>query len=495
MNAGQPFFRRDLIHFLPFAFVLIYLVFPTANSTGDAMGYAAAQEIGPHHVMYDQLCVWINYLSGFHPIRTLKVMKILNAIAAGSTLFVLMKLLLRIQDLKTATAILLFTGSAFGFMRFATENEAYIFPLLFAVVSLSFTYRYVQTSELRYFWAGLMAITLAVLFHQSYIFWFLAFVFACFPYKTFNFRHIWAVTLSFLLIVFVYVFYAGINHQPLFNWIVQDATEGLVDLKPGTSNFLFTGIGLVRSLFQVHGNILYIVHAYPLLWLFVGISATAIVVGTFRIFRSLKVRKNPQSKIWQRLLLTAFLLQLSFAWFSVGNAEFMVMLPLLGVLIFSSRYQFNSKAMAWFAIGMLIWNLSIAIVPSSLIDFENRVAERKFIEKNSNAVFIAYNKTELENYLNLYHDTGRCVKTLPFTLLKAPGDSGDTAALGKLIRQSIRSGRKVYTDCIDYPQPVNRHSMMLRDGNKDFFSAYWARMRTVDTLSNFYGTVLITEIY
>ena len=64
------------------------------------MGYAAAQEIGPHHVMYDQLCAWVNYLAGFDPIHTLKVMKILNAIGAGATLFVLMKLLPEPQLLK-----------------------------------------------------------------------------------------------------------------------------------------------------------------------------------------------------------------------------------------------------------------------------------------------------------------------------------------------------------------------------------------------------------
>ena len=56
-------------------------------------------------------------------------------------------------------------------LRYATENEAYIVPLFFALLASLNWVRFLKEKNDRFaLYAGLFA-SLAVLFHQTYIFW------------------------------------------------------------------------------------------------------------------------------------------------------------------------------------------------------------------------------------------------------------------------------------------------------------------------------------
>jgi len=119
------------------------LALPTHNSTVDAWAYAAQVRYGhelllPHHLWHNGAgWAWLHLLHalGLRP-DTLAALKGLNALAYGAVLAVLGHLLRRLGGpaLPVAAGVLA-VGSCWGLLRFATENETYILPLLAAVLA------------------------------------------------------------------------------------------------------------------------------------------------------------------------------------------------------------------------------------------------------------------------------------------------------------------------------------------------------------------------
>ncbi len=114
---------------------ILYVLFPTHNSSSDAMGYATAAQIGPHHMLYDQLVAIVNWICGFSPVKTLAAMKVIDAILGAIALYIFHKTL-SVLNIKSAWVYTFLCATTFGFWRFTSENEAYILPLLFAFIGM-----------------------------------------------------------------------------------------------------------------------------------------------------------------------------------------------------------------------------------------------------------------------------------------------------------------------------------------------------------------------
>src|SRR5690349_13241780 len=119
-------------------FMLLYLLFPTANSTLDAWYYAACVKHGkdlflPHHLLYNAFGYLLHkavQLTGFSP-DALAFLKVLNALFAVACLAVLNALLKQLHYTEMRrVGWLLVAGASFGVWRFATENEVYLLPIL-----------------------------------------------------------------------------------------------------------------------------------------------------------------------------------------------------------------------------------------------------------------------------------------------------------------------------------------------------------------------------
>lgn len=473
---------------IPMMLGVLYILLPTINSTSDAMGYATGSEIGPHHLLFDQICVWMNALCGFNPIKTLAAMKIINAVLGAATLFILFFILNRLEANHPWLWVLI-CGSSFGFMRFATENEAYILPLFFAALGLFALQIYFQKNFKKHLYWAFVILALAVTSHQSYVFFYAAVAL----YVVFTQGRNWRIWLAFLLptaIVFlVYLLASHIQNQPLWLWIIKDANDGLVNLKPGIQNFIFTLLNLIRTFTQVHGNIPILLKTFPVLYPIAGLAVTGMALGLYFAIKSIKKQAGNTFPPIAKVASIAALLQLLFAWFSVGNAEFMVMLPLLLAIVLAASLAISPRSLWFIGLGMLGWNLAVSIIPSATIDFENREGLRKKLELHKPQYFISHNAVEYQNYLGLFVDTGYIIpcqlnRRLPYKVLKSPADKGKDFELPYSM--------KIVTDCIQYPEPTNRHSLVSGNINQAFFKQHKAVV--IDSVLSFYGTIYLYQI-
>jgi hypothetical protein len=92
---------------------------------------------------------------------------------------------------------------------------------------------------------------------------------------------------------------------------------------------------MVRTILQVHGHVFELLVIYPILWICIVVLLTSL--GAFFYFKGKSIKPWAQSQPFYLAATIAFFMHLTFAFYSVGNAEFMVMLPFLAVLSFG-RY-------------------------------------------------------------------------------------------------------------------------------------------------------------
>jgi hypothetical protein len=160
-------------------FFALYLIFPSGFSTTDGWNYAAeikyAGEIfHPHHLLYNAFGYVFCYLPSKAGLGILECLKAMNAIFAVLALFVVQMILRRFDKNELyVIEVTCLAGFSFSVMRFATENETYILPLFFALIASYNFLKFSLTTNQKYaFYAGIW-MTISVLFHQIFIFWWL----------------------------------------------------------------------------------------------------------------------------------------------------------------------------------------------------------------------------------------------------------------------------------------------------------------------------------
>lgn len=400
----------------------VLLFFPIGH-TGDGWGYAAdviqadslesTELISAHHLLYNYWCYSLKPIFIYCKINPINGFTSINWFFYSFTLFIVFKILLTAKH-KTMQSLYwtLLMAGCFGLLRFSLENETYVLPLFFALLGSHFILHFHNSTTREYL--GFTFLAISVLFHQSYIFWFLAFAIHAVRRRTYL-----PFLFSTSLISVTYLLFAIHSNQSIVRFIFHDVDAGLVQVFPNINNVKFTLINGLRSVFQIHGNMLILMENWRFLS-FIGISGILLffyglgislknqisqISTTIQTFRSLPTfasqTKNP---FW-----VAFVLQFAFAFYSVGNAEFMVMLPLLFLLSFHDKMIPNVIHIRKMALGVWIYNTVFFIIPLFMGSFDDigktsrilkqEQPQKPFLLVSSNAIAIQ-NALEYEEALS-----------------------------------------------------------------------------------------------
>ena len=472
-------------YLIPAGFALIFLLLPTHNSGIDAYAYASAVKWGtelvwPHHLLVCFLGRAIFNLTRFFLAApdALVLMKGVNALAAGFSLYFFYRILESLKIYK-AGYFVIFCGACFGFMRFATESETYVLPIL---CSLAATYCFVVYFEMKSgLWLCLSGLLfgLGALFHQIHIFWFGGFALALYfskPKTRVGHRLLFLFSGGFILFVTYFIVYHwGDSGQPegWGRFLFRDVYAGRVETRLSWRNLLMTPVSLVRTFIQVHGYMADLLKAFPVLYLVlasfilvVGMSIKKLVTHTRRVTTELK----PVSKA----VLYALLLQFAFAFYSVGNAEFMVMLPFLAILWLVMNFAIPVRPVLHIALALLFYNGVFGLLPLHFLDMDGSSALIEKMKKEPNAVWVLDEPQKMENRFR--YESGNS----PLILKTTDNFS-----------KYLKDGR-VLTDVPFSPKGLNRQRLLSEANTEEVWKNY--ELSLLDSIAFFGGIKKIHRV-
>jgi len=496
-----PFLTSRKALIAAFLFLGLFLLLPTGNPGIDAWYYAASVKyqgelFHPHHLLYNATCYLVARLfsiAGVSP-GTLSLMNAVNAFVAFLILLVMIRIIRMLSDSPDMDlAGVVFTGSCFALMRYATESETYLFPLLLGLMASMF---YLQSRHSRntrdVVLSGLLG-SLGVLYHQTGIFWWMGLLAATLFCSGRKKAALWYSATGLIIpLVYLGVWFSknGLTEiKSLADFIFQAYREGDASLSADITGFLFGVAGLVRSFLQVHGNMWLLVR-HSLWYLLPALLAVAVwsVLLLRRPWNRIS-RKNGQENIAAVHLSIAAALWI-FAVLSSGNAEFMVSIPALLFISSIAAFRVSAPTVLLAGTGLLIWNTGFGLLPTHLYRYEPvrelaiRVADHPgdlFILKEDQRIHAAY-----------YYLTGK--EPAP-GVFRSPSDllrrGITTDSLHRCITQTLERGGKVWTDCLERPVVLNRAALV---SGQD--TAFFSRYLTVpaDTLRTFYGNTIIHRV-
>lgn len=338
-------------------YALLRFLFPPLELTGDSYGYACEIIQGDlwssHHLLHKYIIndVWLV----LEPLKLFKnpltFYRTLHLAAALASLLVLMRILeLRRWSYTRIYLALLFITSGFAFIKYSVENEVYFYPIL---ISLIGSLQFEKGKPIR----AAILLGFATLFHQIHIFWLLGLLF---PKEWRKYAQYYPLAIGLFVPVLTYTVLGLATQTPLFNLLFHDVQEGLVQTIPNASNFALYFINTIRVFMQVHGDIA----LFWNLWnpYYSGIALLIFIFVLIGLLIYIRERRfTYQQTDWYRPYVIAFGLQSLFAWYSVGNIEFMILLPFLFVLTLRNGSLLKHSLL--FSIGLLFWNSSQWTIP------------------------------------------------------------------------------------------------------------------------------------
>jgi len=478
---------------------------PTANATGDSWYYAACARWGqelwqPHHLLYNGIgWLWLRLVGAGGPAGTLALtwLQMLNALAAGASLLVLGRLLWRAGAPRPAIpAWLLLVGSCFGMLRFATENETYIQPLLLALLaSLAWAHAaYAEAPRRRWLvLAGLLA-ALACLVHQLMVCWWLGLLLGLRPWQG---RRALGAALAYalpaLLVPLAYALAAPGGAAGALRFALHDYLTGSARVELGSKSLLLTLISLVRTAAQVHGNLLPLLRHWPLLLGAVALGSAALAAYGLLGWRGVLARPVPQEAgpplAVRRTHVLIGGLHLAFAAQAAGNAEFMVMLPALAAVALAggALAAWPPHRVAAVGAALLSWNLAFGLLPAHLLDYSGLgPALRARVLAQPGAWFVLRDPNVLRNQLHYF--TGQ-----PNGAPRVVGLAGqDVAAFRAWLAARLAAGEAVYTDALGGYQPLDRAQLTQGNAAPALF-ADWPT-GAIDSAQTVFGPRYLTQI-
>jgi hypothetical protein len=467
--------KSAILLVLPILF-LIYALFPVKSSSSDA--YAFAYEIreqielfSPHHLLYNStghLWVYILSFAGFTDVMA--SLKIMNAFAAVIALIILNSIM-KIRGVRTYERFgwIMISGFSWGVMRFATENEAYILPIIFSLAGSYYAGIYLSSGTAKSLLLSGLFSAIGVLMHQVHFFWWLALLTGLFM-KQNSGKKVLLFLLPSLIVPIAYVLVlileneAAISLGKYVGFIFSDFKEESVSLTVSLTGFILTPISLFRTFFQVHGyvfnlireNLLYLIPAF--------LSVSIFTLTVINTIRKRSVTRRIPADLFIKVHLLAFVLHILIAFLSSGNAEFMVMLPFLSVLILSSIITIHERVLFAISISFLVWNLSFGLLPlhyHSLRDDEMVTAYlAESNEKNLSVFAVVEDKPMIENRLRYY--SGKDADNI-FSIRNS-----ETIEFSGMIDSLLAAGTIVVTNCIERPATISRASFFPHNGTGIF---------------------------
>lgn len=450
---------------------IVYIFFPNNNSTLDAYDYAASARYGidlyhPHHLLFNAFFHAINNI--LHTLNfqceTLRILQLGNAIFAIGALLLTRLTLKKVTSDRCADALTLFAGCSFAMLRYSTEGETYIIPIFFSLLSSLFFLQSIGERKKTFIVFSAIVFSLACLFHQTALFGGIGIVLTLIIGKELRYALLFAIVTLCIPLAYAWIITCGLGmeltFQNLTNFMIDYYLSDSADTHIGLVNFLMTPISLFRTFFQLHGNIPVIIHKHtflilPILLGIVSLATSFILIKRVGCFenKGMKILKSP----FERAHLLIFFLSLTFAFFSHGNAEFMVMLPIcLTLFIHPYINEKHIRSILLFSCGMFLWNVSTCILPNHLFDFYNEQAVVEHVRNHPEATYILTDKNLVRNqYFYLYGEepSARMI-------------SADNKKEILKIREENNSGLAIYKD-IEKPSPMSRSSL-LDDNNINF---------------------------
>ncbi|ALJ00429.1 hypothetical protein [Rufibacter tibetensis] len=452
---------------------LMYAFLPTQNSTTDAYDYAASVRWRvdlwkPHHLLYNitALAFYSLLQSLGVYIMPLPLLKLLNSFFAGTSLFVLWRMIALLQkDVKVQAALLLVAGASFGTMRYATENETYLIPLFFSSLGSLYALRYLQLGKGTFiFWSGWWA-SIACLYHQVHFFWWLGLFFFFLLADKCKLASAFRFLLPALVVPLVYglvMFYQDIRLTEAHRFVFSAFYKGGVETTITYKNFLLTGISFFRTFFEVHGRIPFLLTHHPF-YIINGLVTAGFVLYLLKELLQRRRTNILHHSTFYRTHAVILALQVLFAWYAVGNAEFMVMVPFLVVLLASCLNIKKSRNLFLFGIALFIWNTSFGVIPNHLYTFSNHACVSNYIQQHPGSVLILHDKNAFDTYF-FYH-FGRY-----------PENTHETEAPARVLTKVIAEGhlrnQAIITDYTKEAAVLNRQWFLSKKKADAFFKNY-----------------------
>ena len=332
--SGRSFSGLILIFFFA-----IYLLFPSGSSTTDGWNYAAeikyAGEIfHPHHLLYNALGYILCYLPAKAGLGILECLKALNAFYAVAALFVLQLILRKLGKNESIVAsVTCLAGFSFSVMRFATENETYILPLLFSLTASYYYLLFTLSGDHKFIFQAGLWVTIAVLFHQIFIFWWLGILAGLVFSKKLKPVLLYVLISLIGPLVYLIVIFnlsGNLSWTGITGFVSGDFSKNNVHLALTLQGLFFSAANFVRSFIQIHGYIFYMIKANPLMIVPAVISTMFFFLALLKLPVRAGIHNSSQFIVVHIIII---LLQFVFALLAAGNAEFMVMIPVLSFLL------------------------------------------------------------------------------------------------------------------------------------------------------------------
>jgi hypothetical protein len=440
---------------------LVYLLFPTQNANIDSWYYAACVKhnhelINSHHLLYNLIGRgWYVLLKFFNAdLEAFQALNRMNAIAATLCLLIFYQILLLLgKERKSALWLSLLCGVSFGFMRYSTDAETYILPLLFSLVSTYFFLK--ESMKYNLLWSALFSV-IAILIHQLHICWAFAMVLSLVFTKPFSLRSFLTFSIPLLLIPLVY-YIAYLQSGTLFSFwqfIIGEYGKGNASLDVSIKSLGLTLINLVRSFIQVHGQIADLFLNYPVLYSLIFIGLLTLKVCLFKTGKlKNSINRRAEKNRFSSLFFLAFIIHLIFAFLSSGNAEFMVMLPFLLVLYLASKYSFSNFSVLALTILIFAWNMTTAIIPARILDLNRVDRQVEFTLRHPEAYFVWKHKPLVENIITYKKGFGNNSRFIRL-------NSGNI----DLIDSLVKTKAAVYTDYCNPVTAFSREAFLTENG-------------------------------
>ena len=484
-------FDRRLVFLLIF---FLYIFFPTNNSSLDSYAYAGYVKYNyylftPHH-LFSNAIIYVLLLPFKHlgiSIDILLFSKLINSIFQLINLFIFYKILtyLKIKE-KTKLLYILILAFSFSLWRYGTENETYIIPIGFSLLGSYYFLKNINKSKTLYIILSSIFGVLACLFHQIHFFWWFGILFGFFLYRK-SFKTIYLYLIPALLVplsyILVLVFYEKqeLTFFNLQHFVFHDFYQGSVMTDFGWKGFFFQAINTVRTYFQIHGNIYFLIQNN---WFYLIPFILCLIISykLFKLFRTDKkviTKKEDHLKIFIRAHIFIFIANYLFAFYNAGNIEFMVMLPFLLILYIAIKYDINYKISQQIVVLLFVWNFSYGIFPNNKYNYYNDKELVNYMIENKEKTFIVKNHTTISQY---FYKTGIDNPKNIFRLNKINKDN---------LNQIIKVNNDIYTDIINKPEIFNKENMTSNDWGINF-KEY--KKEEIFSYNGFYGKTTVIKI-
>lgn len=467
----------------PFTLLLIIVaicfLLPNNNTTIDSWFYAASVKHNydlfnnSHHLLYNFFAYksW-QFLNIFYPLSALKGLLILNAFAATISLFLFYQII-KLAEYSSKNALILtaFCGASYGFLRFATDAETYILPLMWTLCS---AYFYIKSDKQVFTVLASIFAVLAVCTHQLQIWWTLAlFIHIWFLSKSrLSSRLLFSFTLLLIPIIYFQAYVMGrYCNISVAAFILGEYGTGGAGLDVSYKALLLTIVNFFRTFLQVHGQIILLLKKYPVIA--IAVIATLIKIVIFLLLKSreiIQIRKRAQPNNIAQLFLLTFIFNLVFACLSSGNAEFMVMLPFMMVAYIVYKYDVITHTRSLLIVlFMLIWNLFTGILPASFENLTQTDVQAQLYISHPEAYFVFENKPQVENQVCYIKD---------FELNKH-------FITADKIQLYLDSGKTIYTDFGIKTTALSRASFLKNEEQSNILDNF--KLIKTDSFQNLYG--------